>query len=193
MMYRSVMEQVVRFLDRAQKSLALIHEKNNVKEKSSRVPRSRSVHAMHETSSSSSSCTSSNNSPLPTGSQMSVSDCSRFTRAKSVTHISPPGGGLGIREFTWSVLRRNDPAHCTTPRLKKLSKHDVTASDDLNESTYQGPKISEVNPNDVPPIKLAHEAYRWVFLKCLLSFFFEISVFIVCAIIIIVVTDRRID
>lgn len=146
-MYRSLMMQVVRFLDRARKSLDILHEKNTLKDKGStgRVPRSRSVHAVHA------DC--SLNSGVSTPSSSSSSDSSHFTRAKSVTQISPCT--TGHREFTWSVLRRNDPVHCTPPRNK---------SHDLNKThegvVYKRPKQLELNPNEVPPEKLSQEAYR---------------------------------
>ncbi|XP_043255873.1 uncharacterized protein LOC122399328 [Colletes gigas] len=143
-MYRSLMEQVVRFLDRARKSLDILHDKNNLKDKGStgRVPRSRSVHAVHADS-----------SPhrVISASSSSSSDSSRFTRAKSITQISPCN--TGFREFTWSVLRRNDPVHCTPPRNK---------TQDLNktyEGVYRKPKQVELDLNDVPPEKLSQEAF----------------------------------
>ncbi|KAG7189496.1 hypothetical protein KM043_017190 [Ampulex compressa] len=147
LMYRSLMEQVVRFLDRARKSLDILHEKNNPKDKSSsgRVPRSRSVHAVHADSSPSRGTSTSSSSS---------SGSSRFTRAKSVTQIS--AGSTSFREFTWSVLRRNDPVHCTPPRNKAIQ--------DLNKThegvVYRRPKQIELDPDDVPPEKLSQEAFR---------------------------------
>ncbi|XP_076302181.1 uncharacterized protein LOC143220411 [Lasioglossum baleicum] len=143
-MYRSLMEQVVRFLDRARKSLDILHEKSNLKDKNSmgRVPRSRSVHTVHADS-----------SPNRALSASSSSSSSRFARAKSVTQISPCT--TSYREFTWSMLRRNDPAHCTPPRNK---------SQNLNKThdgvVYRRPKQSELDPNDIPPEKLSQEAFR---------------------------------
>ncbi|XP_029052743.1 uncharacterized protein LOC114880656 [Osmia bicornis bicornis] len=145
-MYRSLMEQVMRFLDRARKSLDILHEKSNHKEKNSsgRVPRSRSVHAVHADASP---------NRVASASSTSSSDSSRFTRAKSVTQISPCT--TGYREFTWSMLRRNDPAHCTPPRNK---------SQDMNKThegvVYRRPKQAELDPNDIPPEKLSQEAFR---------------------------------
>lgn len=140
-MYRSLMEQVVRFLDRARKSLDILHEKNNPKDKNSasRVPRSRSVHAVHGDA-------SPKNAP-PTSSSASSS---RFTRAKSVTQISP--STTSYRDFTWSMLRRNDPAHCTPPRKSQDQKIDGVV--------YRRPKQPELDPNEVPPEKLSQEAFR---------------------------------
>ncbi|XP_032670272.1 uncharacterized protein LOC116843713 isoform X2 [Odontomachus brunneus] len=143
-MYRSVMEQVAYFLDRAHKSLEILHIKDNPKDKR-RVPRSRSVHAVVHADPSPSRVSTS--SPSPSGS-------SRFTRAKSVTQMSPSVSS--IRDFTWSVLRKNDPVYCTTPRAKP--------SQDLNKThddiVYQEPKQSELNPDEIPPEKLSQEAYR---------------------------------
>ncbi|XP_014484204.1 PREDICTED: uncharacterized protein LOC106749347 [Dinoponera quadriceps] len=143
-MYRSVMEQVAYFLDRAHKSLEILHTKDNPKDKR-RVPRSRSVHAVVHADPSPSRVSTS--SPSPSGS-------SRFTRAKSVTQMSPSVSS--IRDFTWSVLRKNDPVYCTTPRTKP--------SQDLNKShddiVYQEPKQSELNPDEIPPEKLSQEAFR---------------------------------
>lgn len=144
-MYRSLMEQMVRFLDRARKSLDILHEKSNLKDKGlGRVPRSRSVHAGQG------DC--SPNRAVSTSSSSS-SDSSRFARAKSVNQISPCT--TGYREFTWSVLRRNDPVHCTPPRNK---------TQDLNKThegvVYRRPKQPELDPNEIPPEKLSQEAFR---------------------------------
>ncbi|XP_015598422.1 uncharacterized protein LOC107269265 isoform X2 [Cephus cinctus] len=141
-MYRSLLDQVLRFLDRTRKSLDILHEKNNPKGKNSRVPRSRSVHAVHAEASGT------------RGTSSSLIDDSSFTRAKSVTQIAPSNSGA--RDFTWSVLRRNDPAHCTPPRGKPPQ--------DSNKShegiAYRRPKQLELNPDDVPPEKLSQEAFR---------------------------------
>ncbi|XP_031781913.1 flocculation protein FLO11 isoform X2 [Nasonia vitripennis] len=187
-MYRSLMEQVVRFLDRARKSLDIIHEKSaskrnsnshnnsSLKEKS-RVPRSRSVHAVHadhngspnRCMTASSSCASSTTSSGSSASSTSSSS-SRFSRAKSVAQISGNGSSgttSGLRDFTWSVLRRNDPVHCTPPRTKpppppvpqaSVSVQDVNKTQD--SVVYRRPKQSELDPDDVPPEKLSQEAFR---------------------------------
>lgn len=143
-MHRSLLEQVLRFLDRARKSLDILHEKSVSKEKS-RVPRSRSVHTVHGDPSPSRATSAS------VSSSSSSSGSSRFSRAKSVTQIS---GGT-FRDFTWSVLRRNDPVHCTPPRAKPQ---------DLNQThdgvVYRRPKKTEIDPDDVPPEKLSQEAFR---------------------------------
>nr|XP_033336414.1 uncharacterized protein LOC117226311 [Megalopta genalis] len=143
-MYRSLMEQVVRFLDRARNSLDILHKKNGLKDKGSSGRRSRSVHTVHDDSSP--------NRGACTSSSSSSSDSSRFIRAKSITQISPCTSGN--REATWSVLRRNDPVHCTPPRSK---------SNDLNKTNegvvYKRPKQQELDPNEIPPEKLSQEAF----------------------------------
>lgn len=140
------MEQVAHFLDRAHKSLDILHDKDNSKDKR-RVPRSRSVHTVVRADPSPSRASTS--SPSPSGS-------SRFTRAKSVTHMSP--NVSGIRDFTWSVLRRNDPVHCTSPRVTKPQQDFNKSHDDI---VYQEPKQSELNPDEIPPEKLSQEAFRY--------------------------------
>ncbi|XP_026671619.1 cell wall protein RBR3-like isoform X2 [Ceratina calcarata] len=139
-MYRSLLEQVTRFLDRARKSLDILHEKNNPKDKNSasRVPRSRSVHAGHGDESP--------KSATPTSSSSSSS--SRFTRAKSVTQISP--STTSYRDFTWSMLRKNDPTQCTPP----------SQDHKIDGIVYREPGQPELDPNDVPPEKLSEEAFR---------------------------------
>ncbi|XP_066600322.1 uncharacterized protein [Prorops nasuta] len=148
-MYRSLMEQVVRFLDRAQKSLDILHKKSSGKTKSpsgsSKVPRSKSVHTVHVEGTGSKSA-----SPLT----YSSSNSSKFTRAKSVAQISPNASGL--REFTWSVLKRNDPTHCTPPR----GKAQLDAKKSLDIPLYPKPKSAEVDPDEVAPEKLSQEAFR---------------------------------
>lgn len=189
-MYRSLMEQVVRFLDRARKSLDIIHDKSTSKRNSnshnnsslkekSRVPRSRSVHAVHadhngspsRCMTNSSSCASSTTSSGSSVSSTSSSS-SRFSRAKSVAQISgntSTGTTSGLRDFTWSVLRRNDPVHCTPPRTKpppppvpqvSVSVQDVNKTQD--SIVYRRPKQPELDPDDVPPEKLSQEAFRCV-------------------------------
>ncbi|XP_071870251.1 uncharacterized protein [Bombus fervidus] len=143
-MYRALMEQVLRFLDRARKSLDILHEKSNPKDKklTGRFPRSHSVHTVHADSSS-----------IHVSSAPSSSTSSRFMKSKSVTQISPCT--TNFREFTWSMLRRNDTAHCTPPRNK---------SQDLNKThdgvVYKTPTSPELDPNDIPPQKLSQEAFR---------------------------------
>ncbi|XP_033187014.1 uncharacterized protein LOC117155282 [Bombus vancouverensis nearcticus] len=143
-MYRALMEQVLRFLDRARKSLDILHEKNNPKDKKStgRFPRSYSVHTVHADS-------PSNHVSLAPSSSTS----SRFMKSKSVTQISPCT--TNYREFTWSMLRRNDPAHCTSPLNK---------SQGLNKThdgvVYKSPTPPKLDPNDIPPQKLSQEAFR---------------------------------
>lgn len=137
-MYRALMGQVVRFLERAHKSLDIMHEKSNPKStKSPRVPRSRSVHAVD------------GSSPNRVSSQSSSS----FSRAKSVTQISPTSNPIRDSGSVWSVLRRTETP---PPRPEPQS---------LNQ-THDGvvyrrrPKQSENNPDEVPPERLSQEAFR---------------------------------
>jgi len=152
-MYRSTMEQVAHFLGRVHRSLEILHVKENIKDKR-RVPRSRSVHTvMHADPSPSRGATS----PSSTS---SMSSSSPFTRAKSVTQIGSPNATC-FREFTWSVLRRNDPVHCTSPRAKPPQDRGKTG-DLANENVvYREPKQPEVNPDEIPPEKLSQEAFRY--------------------------------
>jgi len=152
-MYRSTMEQVAHFLGRAHRSLEILHIKENIKDKR-RVPRSRSVHTvMHADPSPSLGATS----PSSTS---SMSSSSPFTRAKSVTQIGSPSATC-FREFTWSVLRRNDPVHCTSPRAKPPQDRGK-AGDLANDNVvYREPKQPEVNPDEIPPEKLSQEAFRY--------------------------------
>lgn len=150
-MYRSTMEQVAQFLGRAHRSLEILHAKENIKDKR-RVPRSRSVHTVAHTDPSPNRSTA---TPSP-----SLSTSSPFTRAKSVTQIGSPSATC-FREFTWSVLRRNDPTHCSSSRAKPpqdLNK----ASESSDNVAYREPKQTELNPDDIPPEKLSQEAFRCV-------------------------------
>lgn len=150
-MYRSTMEQVAHFLGRAHRSLEILHAKENPKDKR-RVPRSRSVHTVVHTDPSPSRGTTTL-SPLS-------STSSPFTRAKSVTQIGSPNATC-LREFTWSVLRRNDPVHCTSPRIKSPS--DLNKTNDVPDNVvYREPKQTELNPDEIPPEKLSQEAFRCV-------------------------------
>ncbi|XP_011495325.1 PREDICTED: LOW QUALITY PROTEIN: uncharacterized protein DDB_G0271670 [Ceratosolen solmsi marchali] len=177
-MYRSLMEQVVRFLERARKSLDIIHEKSlgkSATKDKSRVPRSRSVHAVQADhgGSPSSSCASSTTSSTSSASSTSSSS-SRFGRAKSVAQIPANCSGpvtvsaaTSLRDFTWSVLRRNEPAHSASPRTKPLPPqlaHASASVQDVNKAhesiAYRRPRQSEIDPDDVPPEKLAQEAFR---------------------------------
>ncbi|XP_018309196.1 uncharacterized protein [Mycetomoellerius zeteki] len=147
-MYRSTMEQVAHFLGRAHRSLEILHAKENSKDKR-RVPRSRSVHTVVHAD-------PSPNRGTATPSLSSTS--SPFTRAKSVTQIGSPSATC-FREFTWSVVRRNDPVHCTTPRVKPPL--DLSKINDVSDNVvYREPKQTELNPDEIPPEKLSQEAFR---------------------------------
>lgn len=147
-MYRSTMEQVAHFLGRAHRSLEILHAKENSKDKR-RVPRSRSVHTVVHA----------DPSPNRRTASPSSSTSSPFTRAKSVTQIGSPNSTC-FREFTWSVLRRNDPVHCTSPRVKPPS--DLKTNDVPDNVVYREPKQTELNPDEIPPEKLSQEAFRCV-------------------------------
>ncbi|XP_071566650.1 uncharacterized protein [Temnothorax nylanderi] len=147
-MYRSTMEQVAHFLGRAHRSLEILHAKENPKDKR-RVPRSRSVHTVVHADPSPSRGTA---TPSP-----SSSTSSPFTRAKSVTQIGSPNATC-FREFTWSVLRRNDPVHCTSPHIQ--SPTDLKTNDVPDNVVYREPKQTELNPDEIPPEKLSQEAFR---------------------------------
>lgn len=150
-MYRSTMEQVAQFLGRAHRSLEILHAKENLKDKR-RVPRSRSVHTVVHADPSPNRSTA---TPSP-----SLSTSSPFTRAKSVTQIGSPSATC-FREFTWSVLRRNDPVHCSSSRVKP--PQDLNKPNDNSDNVvYREPKQSELNPDDIPPEKLSQEAFRCV-------------------------------
>lgn len=165
-MYRSTMEQVAHFLGRVHRSLEILHTKENPKDKR-RVPRSRSVHTVVHADPSPNRGTATPSS--------SSSTSSPFTRAKSVTQISSPSA-ICFRDFTWSVLRRNDPVHCTSARAKP--SQDLNKMNDVPDNVvYREPKQTELNPDDVPPEKLSQEAFRCVrkiwkefYIKCADSF-----------------------
>ncbi|KAF3425354.1 hypothetical protein E2986_12526, partial [Frieseomelitta varia] len=142
-MYRSLMEEVVHFLDRARKSLDILHAKSSHKDKSlaGRVLRSRSVYAV-DADSSPNRATSA--SPTPS--------TSRFARVKSSGQISYTSN---LREFTlWSLFRRTDSARSTPPRKKEPQEHLNKTYDSI---TYKRP---ELDPDEVPPEKLSQEAFR---------------------------------
>lgn len=135
------MLQVAHFLDRTRKSLDILHNKSNAKDKGGRVPRSRSVHA---------------DSSLSRGpSTSSSSSASSGTRAKSATRTS----NTGFREFTRSILRKNDhSARSPQSPIKLLPDANKIDSDII----YQEPKQTELNPDEVPPEKLSQEAFRYL-------------------------------
>ena len=145
-MYRSLMEQVVRFLDRTRKSLDILHKKSSTKDKK-RVPRSRSVHTVHaESSPSPGASTTSSSSP----------ESSRFTRAKSVNQISP--SPTGLKDFSWPVTRKNDSMNSTPLTSNPAPRQD--SSQTHNGIVYRRPKQTELDPDEIPPEKLSQEAFR---------------------------------
>lgn len=149
------MRQVARFLDRTKKSLDYVNEQNAIRSKgsSARKNRSQSVY-IEEKSPNSSAVTS----PIAN---------SRFTRAKSVTQI-PTNSTSGIRDFTWSVLRKNDTAN-STPEAKRV-KAEKKPKEDVNkthEVVQRRPskevETTEENADHVPTDKLSQEAFRYVY------------------------------
>ncbi|PNF27329.1 hypothetical protein B7P43_G02762 [Cryptotermes secundus] len=110
-MYRAMMEQVVRFLERAYKNLDLIKDKmdptgRSNKSSPSRVPRSRSVHTVDVSPSRESS-----KSETPP----------HFPRAKSIAQIEASPNYSTFRDFTW---RRPRPARSEPDEVppEKLSQ-----------------------------------------------------------------------
>lgn len=148
------MRQMFNFLERARKSLDIIHERTTGKNKSSsRHNRSMSVYADTSTIISSS---------IPN---------SKFTRAKSITQISSTNGYLGFRDFTWSVLRRNDSSNGTSPRNNKQQDNNnkSTRKNEFNNShdgvvyrraNNNEPSEEENDEDHVPPDKLSQDAFR---------------------------------
>ncbi|XP_058793114.1 uncharacterized protein DDB_G0271670-like [Phymastichus coffea] len=176
-MLRSVMEQVVRFLDRVRKSLDIMHERSNAKptgrnstKDKLRVPRSRSVNTVHVDSAGASSCasstTSSSSSSSASSTSSSSSTSSHFGRAKSVAQISSNNGSS--KDLTWTVVvgRKSDLGQCTTPRTNGPSTQQVAAvsaqdvSKGQEKAFYRRPKQMEVDIDDKPPEKLSQEAFR---------------------------------
>ncbi|XKL60865.1 hypothetical protein PGB90_007922 [Kerria lacca] len=127
-MYRAVMEQVSKFLERVHKNLDIISSKMSTspKTKTSRFPRSRSVHTMAGTcanSNSGSRCSS----PSPTHySTISISNSSQITNCNVIEQIheldTSPQDSLNntFREYTWKPVR---PAseHVTLEKLSQES------------------------------------------------------------------------
>ncbi|KAJ9574865.1 hypothetical protein L9F63_007960, partial [Diploptera punctata] len=110
-MYRAVMEQVVRFLERAYKNLDMIKNKmdprgNRNTPSSSRVPRSRSVHTVD--------VSPSRESPLPESS-------TQVPRAKSIAQIEASPNYSTFRDFTWRRPRQPQLAPDEIPP-EKLSQ-----------------------------------------------------------------------
>ncbi|KDR12343.1 hypothetical protein L798_13404 [Zootermopsis nevadensis] len=110
-MYRAVMEQVVRFLERAYKNLDLIKNKmdpggSSNKSDPSRVPRSRSVHTVDV--SPSRECPKYETQP-------------HFPRAKSIAQIEASPNYSTFRDFTWRRPRqtRSDPDEVPPDKLSQ--------------------------------------------------------------------------
>lgn len=119
-MYRAVMEQVLKFLERVQKCLDLIQtNKPNQSSNShspcknkSRVPRSRSVHTVAHTSPNSRA-----SSPSPT--HQSYHNIHQVQRANSVNQMQDSYSQHSLREFSW---RSSRPLQDDTVTPDKLSQ-----------------------------------------------------------------------
>ncbi|KAF7988643.1 hypothetical protein HCN44_001216 [Aphidius gifuensis] len=169
-MYRSLMRQMLNFLERAKKSLDIIHERTNPigKNKTSRNSQNLSIYADEPELITSSTITN-----------------TKFTRAKSITQISSSSSSSsssasttttthnsysGIRDFTWSVLRKNDTSlNCSTPKAKNnnnkiIKKIDLNKTDDdivkRRKNNNINNEINEENDDYVPPNKLSQESFR---------------------------------
>ncbi|XP_057334628.1 homeobox protein 9-like [Microplitis mediator] len=158
-MYRSLMKQVISFLERAHKSLDLLHASNSSSQRSkssSRNSRSQTIYP---------------DDSLMIPSRRSTSPTSsKFTRTKSVTQISA-AHAAGHRDFTWSVLRRNDPSHSPSPSssssrtLNKTPEHRPTQlsfniSDGSILKSANSDSVEKIESDHIPPEKLSQEAFR---------------------------------
>ncbi|XP_014218901.1 chitinase-like protein PB1E7.04c [Copidosoma floridanum] len=226
-MCRSVLEQANQFLDRVRKSMLAqstrqpssrscqncghVYRSHNSSSNSLRaVPRSRSVHAIPDNSTSagtercsptpsmtastsSVSCaepcnSSSSHSSVSSSSSSSTMTSSRsnFARAKSVAQIPSPssissndsGHGSSAGHVTlWRRFKREkagsvdngQPAVQDRSKQVAAKKMACKSAQDVNRSqdaesfgrAYRKPKAPpEVDPNEVPPEKLAEEAFR---------------------------------
>ncbi|KAI5735329.1 hypothetical protein M8J77_017065 [Diaphorina citri] len=122
-MYRAVMEQVLKFLERVQKCLDLIQVNKSTNpnqspnKNRSRVPRSRSVHTVAHTSPNSRT-----SSPSPT--HQSYHSAHQVQRANSVNHMQD-SYSHPLREFSWRSAR---PLH---------QIEDVVTPEKLSQDTFR--------------------------------------------------------
>ncbi|KAG8038266.1 hypothetical protein G9C98_006593 [Cotesia typhae] len=169
-MYRSLMKQVINFLERAQKSWDILHASNSTtgqrSKSTTRNSRSQIIYpedllinsSVHQRSVRSTS-------PIST---------SKFTRAKSVAQISSAHSS-GFRDFTWSVLRRNDPSQSqsSSPSASTASRSSKTAdhrsyppqpsfnkSDGTLSKSTESNSAEKIESDHIPPEKLSQEAFR---------------------------------
>ncbi|KAK0180714.1 hypothetical protein PV327_003070 [Microctonus hyperodae] len=146
-MYHSLMKQVVHFLERARKSLNILHVTNNNNKNSTRNNRNQNV-CMEE---SSKSLTEFSNST------------SRLNQSESITEISR--GRSDIQNFTCFMMNNNSFSHQNPP----LDVNFQTLSQEfINKTKYQRIRhkstsdCSEINftSDHIPPEKLSQEAFR---------------------------------
>nr|CAD7462572.1 unnamed protein product [Timema tahoe] len=110
-MYRAVMEQVLKFLEKVHRNLDMIASDEgspySIKDTSRcRAPRSRSVHTMD---------------PSPTRSLPKTESVSYFSRAKSTAQIEESQSHSAFRDFTWRRPRkpRSDPDEVPPEKLSQ--------------------------------------------------------------------------
>nr|CAD7428287.1 unnamed protein product [Timema monikensis] len=110
-MYRAVMEQVLKFLEKVHKNLEMTASDEgspySIKDMSHcRVPRSRSVHTVD---------------PSPTRSLPKTESVSYFSRAKSTAQIEESQSHTAFRDFTWRRPRklRSDPDEVPPEKLSQ--------------------------------------------------------------------------
>ncbi|CAD6239832.1 GSCOCG00002381001-RA-CDS [Cotesia congregata] len=169
-MYRSLMKQVINFLERAQKSWDILHASNSTtgqrSKSTTRNSRSQIIYP-EDLSINSSVHQRSVRSPSPTST-------SKFNRAKSVAQISSAHSS-GFRDFTWSVLRRNDPSQSqsSSPSASTASRSSKTAdhrsyppqpsfnkSDGTISKSTESNSVEKIESDHIPPEKLSQEAFR---------------------------------
>ncbi|XP_044586700.1 uncharacterized protein LOC123266503 [Cotesia glomerata] len=169
-MYRSLMKQVINFLERAQKSWDILHANNSTtgqrSKSTTRNSRSQIIYP-EDLSINSSVHQRSVRSTSPTST-------SKFTRAKSVAQISSAHSS-GFRDFTWSVLRRNDPSQSqssspsasTASRSSKTADHrsyppqpNFNKSDGTISKSTESNSVEKIESDHIPPEKLSQEAFR---------------------------------
>ncbi|XP_026683015.1 uncharacterized protein LOC103514174 [Diaphorina citri] len=123
-MYRAVMEQVLKFLERVQKCLDLIQVNKSTNpnqspnKNRSRVPRSRSVHTVAHTSPNSRT-----SSPSPT--HQSYHSAHQVQRANSVNHMQD-SYSHPLREFSWNGIifsKRTEDYKGSVQNLPLYSKY----------------------------------------------------------------------
>ncbi|KAK0092252.1 hypothetical protein PV326_001852 [Microctonus aethiopoides] len=150
-MYHSLMKQVVHFLERARKSLNILHVTNNNNKNTTRNSRNQS--GCIEESSKDQSLTIFSHST------------SRLNQSESITEISPGRSCSDIRPFTCSMMNNNNFGHRNAP----LEDNFETLSQEyINKTKYQRIRHKSISDcteikatsDHVPPEKLSQEAFR---------------------------------